>query len=528
LRSPEQASELALTLSKLDPGRSAASTWSDLDVSEQLLRALSSALDIREVFPRVSAIANQVLQHDRMTMSFCDSDGSCVLQAVSNYDGPSVMRVFKPDSSSRVDGSYKIVDDLARDNPDAIYEPPDTRQRTVAAGYRSLLSVRLSAREQQFGLQFWSKKLGAFEREQVPTARRIAEHVALAVSHQQLAEAAGRAERLEARAERLEARVQSLSSELEARAGYAAAVGESELWKSVLKAARQVASTDTTVLLTGESGTGKEVIARLIHKASNKSSGPFIAVNCAALPEQLLESELFGHERGAFTGAQHAKPGQIELASGGVLFLDEVGEMSLSAQAKVLRVLQEREFQRVGGTKTVKANVRVIAATNRELGRALARGDFREDLYYRLQVFEIQLPALRARPHDILPLSEVFLAELGRSLALPPAGITREARNALLAYGWPGNVRELRNVLERAAIVCEGGLIAPEHLALSSERFGRAAEPAAQSTNVKLVERELIERVLETCKGNKSRAARELGLSRKQLYVRLRQYALAF
>ena len=236
----------------------------------------------------------------------------------------------------------------------------------------------------------------------------------------------------------------------------------------MLRKATQVASTDTTVLITGESGTGKEVVARFIHAASARKSGPFVALNCAALPEQLLESELFGYERGAFTGAQQAKPGQVELASGGVLFLDEVSEMSLSAQAKFLRVLQEREFQRLGGTRLLKANIRVIAATNRDLRKAVERGDFREDLFYRLGVFDIQIPPLRERPSDIVPLSETFLQEIGRSFGRPPAGLTRDARNALLQYDWPGNVRELRNVLERAAILCEGALIDTNHLTLQS------------------------------------------------------------
>jgi transcriptional regulator with GAF, ATPase, and Fis domain len=433
------------------------------------------------------------------------------------------VRVTKRLGDALLEGEFKIIDDLKLDKPEAIYDPPDTRQRIVAAGYRSLLSVGLSAREQQVGLTFWSKRVAAFSLDQVPVARRIAEHVALAVSHQQLAEAASRAAEAQARAERLEARVRSLSQELDQKTGYGGAIGQSDAWRGVLKAASQVALTDTTVLLTGESGTGKEVVARLIHRVSAKAGGPFIAVNCAALPEQLLESELFGHERGAFTGAQQSKPGQIELASGGVLFLDEVGEMSPSAQAKLLRVLQEREYQRLGGTRTIRANVRIVAATNRELRRALTRGDFREDLYYRLHVFEIRLPPLRQRAEDILPLSQTFLAEIGRSFARPPAGITREARRALLEYTWPGNVRELRNVLERAAIVCEGGLIVPEHLGLSSEDFGPGSA-AAESTNVKAVERQLIEQVLRECQGNKSKAARRLGLTRKQLYVRLRQY----
>jgi two-component system response regulator FlrC len=198
--------------------------------------------------------------------------------------------------------------------------------------------------------------------------------------------------------------------------------------------------------------------------------------------------------------------------------------MSLSAQAKFLRVLQEREFQRLGGTRTIKANVRVIAATNRDLRRAMELGHFREDLYYRLQVFEIHLPALRDRPEDVLPLSEAFLRDIGQSFGRPPAGMTREAKDLLLSYPWPGNVRELRNALERAAIVCEGGLIAPEHLALQPDD---RRQPAASTTNVKAVERHLIEQVLNDCRGNKSKAARRLGLTRKQLYVRLRQHALA-
>jgi transcriptional regulator with GAF, ATPase, and Fis domain len=523
---PQQARQLMAALAALvvrSPTELIEAPWTGLDVSEQLLRVLSGALDIREVFPRVSVVANRILPHDRLTMGFYDGQGTCVLQAVSNQDGPSSVRVTKREEELPFDGSFKIVDDLTLDKPEAVYDPPDTRKRIVAAGYRSMLSVRLSAQGQQFSLHFWSKQVAAFTRHQAPVARRIAEHVALAVSHQQLAEAASRAAEAQARAERLEARVQSLSRELDARTGYAGAIGQSDAWRGVLKAASQVASTETTVLLTGESGTGKEVIARFIHRTSQKGQGPFVAVNCAALPEQLLESELFGHERGAFTGAQHSKPGQIELASGGVLFLDEVGEMSPSAQAKLLRVLQEREFQRLGGTRPIRANVRIIAATNRELRRALTRGDFREDLYYRLHVFEIRLPPLRQRPDDILPLSEVFLAEIGRSFARPPAGMTREALQALLGYAWPGNVRELRNVLERAAIVCEGGLIAPEHLALSADEpsFERALP---ETTNVKAIERQLIEQVLRECQGNKSEAARRLGLTRKQLYVRLRQY----
>jgi two-component system response regulator FlrC len=209
-----------------------------------------------------------------------------------------------------------------------------------------------------------------------------------------------------------------------------------------------------------------------------------------------------------------------------VLFLDEVSEMSPSAQAKFLRVLQEREFQRLGGTRTLPANVRVIAATNRDLAKSMERGDFREDLFYRLQVFDIKLPPLRERAKDILPLSESFLEEIGRLFGRPPAGLTRDAKDALLRYHWPGNVRELRNALERAAIVCEGGLITAEHLSLRLE--GRRPAPAAPpATDLNAVERDLIAQALTECSGNKSRAAARLGITRTQLYVRLRKYQIA-
>ena len=212
----------------------------------------------------------------------------------------------------------------------------------------------------------------------------------------------------------------------------------------------------------------------------------------------------------------------LMLASNGVLFLDEVTELSQSAQAKLLRVLQEREFQRLGGTRTIKANVRVIAATNRDLRKAVEQGTFREDLYYRLQVFEIAIPPLRDRRSDVLPLADAFLQDIARSFGRPLAGLTAAAKRALIEYSWPGNARELRNALERAAILCEGGLIAPEHLQLSTERQVARAE----TTDLKEFERQTIEQMMRATRGNKSRAAKRLGLSRTELYSRLRKYGL--
>jgi transcriptional regulator with PAS, ATPase and Fis domain len=298
-------------------------------------------------------------------------------------------------------------------------------------------------------------------------------------------------------------------------------IGESAGWRSALRKAAQVAATDTTVFLQGESGTGKEVLARFIHQASPRRDGPFVAINCAALPEQLLESELFGYERGAFTGAVQPKPGQIEMAAKGVLFLDEVTEMSPAAQAKVLRFLQEREFQRLGGTRMMRANVRVVAASNRNLREAVEDGAFREDLYYRLQVFDIRLPALRERLDDIPLLAEAFLRRLSTSRDLPRVAMTPDAMHKLRAHSWPGNVRELHNALERAFILCQGGVITPSHLSLH-EGVARGE----RGTDLGVLERQKIEQVLRETDWNKAKAARRLGLSRTQLYVRLRKYGL--
>jgi len=320
----------------------------------------------------------------------------------------------------------------------------------------------------------------------------------------------------------VDVRVRNLTENREGQSGPIRVVGQSPAWRQMLRKATQVARTDTTVFLQGESGTGKEVLARFIQYASPRKNGPFVAVNCAALPEHLFESELFGYERGAFTGAQQPKAGQIELASTGVLFLDEVSEISPMAQAKLLRVLQEREFRRLGGTRLVKANVRVIAASNRDLRQAVLDGSFREDLFYRLQVFDIQIPPLRERRGDIPLLTDAFLREFERSSGCSSAGLSPDARAALAGHDWPGNVRELHNALERAVILCDGELITAEHLCL---QVSSVAAPR-RLPRLSDVERLAIEQVLSESDGNKSKAARRLGITRTQLYVRLRKYGL--
>jgi transcriptional regulator with PAS, ATPase and Fis domain len=369
------------------------------------------------------------------------------------------------------------------------------------------------------GVEFWANRVGAFTFADVPLARHVASCVALAVSHEQLIGTfRERPEETHQRARRVALRMGEL---IDQRPPNRRIVGQSKTWTPVMHDAARVADTDTTVLLIGESGTGKEVVARFIHASSSRRQGPFIAVNCAALPEQLLESELFGYERGAFTGAAHPKPGQIELAAGGVLFLDEVSEMSMSAQAKFLRVLQEREFRRLGGTKLLHADIRVIAATNSDLIKAIQTGRFRRDLYYRLRVFDLRLPPLRERRDDIPALCEALLDDIAERLRQPRLRLTAAARAAVMSHAWPGNVRELRNVLERATIVSDDDVIDVSHLSFDPDSM-----ETSPSTDLGVVERELIEKVLRECGGNKSQAARRLGLSRMQLYVRLRRFEI--
>jgi transcriptional regulator with GAF, ATPase, and Fis domain len=518
------AAYLALALSHqrlADAARDAAlerERAASIETSVELLRTISGVLDVRSVFPRISEIANKILPHDAMTMVFHDGNGKVVQQAAT--EGVPTLSVH---AARGPQSDHFVIDDLTTLDLPAVIVGESPRDKLVAAGFRSLIAINTHARDQLMGVGFIARRTHAFKDADVPVARRIVDHIALAISHEQLAEAARQVAEAQARADHLEARVQMLSDELDSKTR-ARVVGESAEWRDVLRKATQVAATDTTVLLTGESGTGKEVVARFVHRASGRKTGPFVALNCAALPEQLLESELFGYERGAFTGAQQAKPGQIELAAGGTLFLDEVSEMSLGAQAKFLRVLQEREFQRLGGTRIIKGNVRVVAATNRDLRKSVDRGDFREDLFYRLQVFDIRIPPLRERPDDVLPLSETFLQEIGRSFGRPPAGLTNEAREALLAHDWPGNVRELRNALERAVILAEGGLVHAHHLGLQSRSKPAVTTPT--TTDLGTVERETIARVMRETRWNKSKAARRLGLSRTQLYVRLRKYGL--
>lgn len=326
-----------------------------------------------------------------------------------------------------------------------------------------------------------------------------------------------------------------LREEVSKRLGFPKIVGVSRKMQDASSLIQKVAASSATVLLLGESGTGKELFARAIHQMSGRRGKPFIAINCAAIPETLLESELFGHEKGAFTGAISLKLGKFELADGSSLFLDEIGDLSPAVQAKLLRVLQDGTFERVGGTKTIRVDVRIIAATNTDLSRAVRERRFREDLYFRLNVFPIPIPPLREHPEDIPALVEHFLAKFSAEMRKDIKRVNPKVLQALMEYHWPGNVRELENFVERAVILCQGPELQLEHFPLGFQRelgpgelgislHGSLHEVSARASQ--LAERILIQRTLEDTQGNKARAADVLHVSYKTLLSKIKEYGI--
>ena len=341
---------------------------------------------------------------------------------------------------------------------------------------------------------------------------------------------------------RLRAENTLLKEELAERRGAPKIIGEDPSLRVVLQQLHRAAATDATVLLEGESGTGKELFARTLHALSPRREGPFVAINCAAIPETLLETELFGHEKGAFTGATARKPGRFEMAHKGTVFLDEIGDLPLSLQAKILRALEEKTFERVGGTQTLKVDVRVVAATNRHLKARVAERQFRDDLYFRLSVFPVQIPPLRDRPGDVVVLARYFVDKFSRDVNKPAMMLSPVAIEELEAYPWPGNVRELQNCIERAVIMTEGDAIQPRHLNIPA-RPGAAAVAApvdpwelidlsgsladALRRLTTEVERRKIDRAMKDTRGNKVQAADALQVGLKVLVAKMRHYAMS-
>ncbi len=522
---------------------------------ETLVPTIAQSLDVRKVFVQMSTVIKEVVPHDVLAFALLSPDRGGVRVQAATVMGVMELPEYRfSNEQEALDANWQflLAYDLspvdaesvkARISPKHVTPPVEVVVRpgknwvnfVSRAGIRSTMRVPIRSKDKPIGgIAFMSSKPDAYDAEDGMLASRITDLVALALAHQKLADEERLIALTEERAQQLEKKVAVLTHELDRYSAHRA-IGSSPAWKEALALATQVAATDTTVLITGESGTGKEVIARYIHRGSKREKGPFIALNCAAISEHLLESELFGHERGAFTGAVEARIGKIEQANGGVLFLDEIGEMAPPMQAKLLRVLQEREFNRVGGARTIKADVRIVAATNRDPRTSIANGSFREDLYYRLCTFEIHLPPLRERPDDILTFAETFLEEVGRSIGRPAAGISEDAREQLLVHNWPGNVRELRNAIERAVILCQGGLVTREHLPITVSRPQSARIAAAAPASVdfpvegvalETVEKEMLVKAMAKAKENKSKAAKLLGISRGQLYSLLQKHGL--
>ncbi|MDI3547487.1 MAG: two-component system, NtrC family, response regulator AtoC [Halanaerobiales bacterium] len=322
--------------------------------------------------------------------------------------------------------------------------------------------------------------------------------------------------------------------EEEGRESFSNLIGKSKQMQEVYELIAKIARKDVTVLILGESGVGKEMVAKAIHQNSQRKDGPFIKVNCAALPDQLLESELFGYEKGAFTGASRQKKGMFELADGGTIFLDEIGDMSLATQAKILRVLQEHEFQRLGGEETIRVNVRVLAATNIDIQQAIERGKFREDLYYRLNVVRINMPPLRERPEDIPLLTNEFIKEYNQKHNKEINGVAPDAMRLLMSYDWPGNVRELKNICEQAVVLNDSNVITAADLPV--EIRGKGFNLDANQSNQSLkditknltseIERKIITETLEETGWNRNETAQKLGITPRTLYNKIKEYKI--
>ena len=319
-----------------------------------------------------------------------------------------------------------------------------------------------------------------------------------------------------------------LRQELKERYDFSNLVGTSGPMRQVYEQVAQVARTNTTVILRGESGTGKELIAHAIHYNSSRAKKPFIKVSCAALPHDLIESELFGYDKGAFTGAHQSKKGRFELADGGTLFLDEVGELNLATQVKLLRVLQEREFERLGSTETIRANIRLVAATNKDLEKAILAGEFREDLYYRLNVFAIFVPPLRERKPDVLLLADHFIEKFAREHSKKVKRISTPAIDMLASYHWPGNVRELGNAIERAVVLCDGQVVHAHHLppTLQTAEASGTGQTSSLKDSLEAFEKDALQDALKSARGNRAKAARLLSTTERIFNYRVRRYRI--
>ena len=497
-----------------------------------ITKMLGTTLELREILAPLGEAVRPAMAFDAMGVIILDTSGEQweFFGTAGEPPAPGIERIPAREFSygpALMAGRTVLFDEASKEVNLAFAGD----RVLLTAGLQSCLWVPMHFGDEVGGTLFFGKhEPRSYDSIDVEVATVVAGRVVLGIQHQRLAEEQRRLASVKRRARTLEQSLKTARSELHDRYGFEQIIGRSLVLREVLSRAAKVARTETTVLVTGESGTGKELVARAIHYASPRAEGPFVAVNCAALPDTLLESELFGHERGAFTGADRQKPGRFELAAHGTLFLDEIGELSAAVQVKLLRVLQEREFQRLGGTATLKADVRLIAATNRDLTAEIAAGRFRSDLFYRLGVFNVHLPPLRERGDDVLILAEAFIRTLGPRMGKGDVTLSRDASELLRRHTWPGNIRELQNAIERGLITCEGTLVTAAHLAISlpPEQITapRPHEPVRPADSMVLdeLERKAIVDALQRTHGHKGRAAALLGLTRFQLYNRLKRY----
>jgi len=501
-----------------------------MDLLAGITKMLGTTLDLREILAPLGEAIQPAIAFDAMGVIIVDTSGWqwAFFGTAGEPPAPGIERIPAREFSygpALIAGRTVLFEEASREVDLAFAGD----RVLLTAGLQSCLWVPMHFGDEVGGTLFFGKhEPRSYDSVDVEVATVVASRVVLGIQHQRLAEEQRRLASVERRARTLEQSLKTARSELHDRYGFEQMIGRSPLLRQALTRAGQVARTETTVLITGESGTGKELVARAIHHASPRADGPFVAVSCAALPDTLLESELFGHERGAFTGADRQKPGRFELAAHGTLFLDEIGELSAAVQVKLLRVLQEREFQRVGGTATLKADVRLIAATNRDLTAEMAAGRFRSDLFYRLGVFNVHLPPLRARGDDVLLLADSFIRSLAAKMGKGDVTLSRDARELLRRHAWPGNIRELQNAVERALITCEGTLVTAAHLAIPLPpepiRPPGSPEPVRPAASMAELERKAIIDALQRTHGHKARAAELLGITRFQLYSRLKRY----
>lgn len=478
-------------------------------------RALVSHLDLRELLPAISVALQSVFQHDFAAVGLYDAGGrSLLFHALNCPTGELQPEVVSIEESSA--GFHPPPDDITffdRCDFDAL--PGSVAHRLLADDIQTLCCIPLETGRRVIGvIGLQSKQAGAFRGVDLGLMRQVANQIALALdnasAYQEIARLTNRL---------IEEKIY-LENEIEEELHFDDVIGENRALKEVLARAGTVAPSDATVLILGETGTGKELVARAIHRLSGRCKENFIKLNCAAIPTGLLESELFGHERGAFTGAVNQKIGRLELADGGTLFLDEIGEIPLELQPKLLRVLQDHEFERLGSTRTIRVNLRVIAATNRDLARQMAERQFRSDLFYRLNVFPLRLPALRERREDIPALVFHFVQKHAAHMHKEIRSIPKRTLDALMSYDWPGNIRELENLVERSVILTTGTT-----LEAPTGELGATHEPASSGT-LREAEHVHVARVMEETGGNISSAAAKLGLKRTTLQSKLRRLGI--